>query len=74
MKWKKKFQYRKRYGLHAIIPASIFEGGYYRRFNTASGMDCMQYVWFLILKGAFTKFQYRKRYGLHAILSMTTSL
>ena len=35
------FQYRKRYGLHAIgglIPFELFEGG----FNTASGMDCMQ--------------------------------
>ena len=35
------FQYRKRYGLHAIgmgfsSPAMRF------RFNTASGMDCMQ--------------------------------
>ena len=36
------FQYRKRYGLHAICTlgsvATIF-----LRFNTASGMDCMQY-------------------------------
>ena len=35
------FQYRKRYGLHAMqmepIARAIYEG-----FNTASGMDCMQ--------------------------------
>ena len=35
-------------------------------FNTASGMDCMQ--WQRIIRGKpFTLFQYRKRYGLHAI-------
>ena len=36
------FQYRKRYGLHAIkiIGDSI---KFSKRFNTASGMDCMQY-------------------------------
>ena len=36
------FQYRKRYGLHAII-MMIKHVGTVRRFNTASGMDCMQY-------------------------------
>ena len=37
----KAFQYRKRYGLHAI---DVLRSGKfrYRRFNTASGMDCMQ--------------------------------
>ena len=59
------FQYRKRYGLHAIL--RICESCHFQsRFNTASGMDCMQlqcwpcpnkYFWF----------QYRKRYGLHAM-------
>ena len=37
-----RFQYRKRYGLHAINlppPISCVNSG----FNTASGMDCMQY-------------------------------
>ena len=36
------FQYRKRYGLHAIAPhaGARIETN---RFNTASGMDCMQY-------------------------------
>ena len=36
------FQYRKRYGLHAIQTTNAGEGGIIR-FNTASGMDCMQY-------------------------------
>ena len=85
----KLFQYRKRYGLHAIyerlpkkvhwrvsIPQAVWiacnkEGVLKMKkiinsFNTASGMDCMQYterksVWFSY------SFQYRKRYGLHAI-------
>ena len=36
------FQYRKRYGLHAIID-TVLACNYYREsFNTASGMDCMQ--------------------------------
>ena len=36
------FQYRKRYGLHAILVCvtAVYENGC---FNTASGMDCMQY-------------------------------
>ena len=36
------FQYRKRYGLHAmgtVYLSATFSG----RFNTASGMDCMQF-------------------------------
>ena len=37
------FQYRKRYGLHAIIPSFPFKGCFVS-FNTASGMDCMQYL------------------------------
>ena len=36
------FQYRKRYGLHAIMPSSE-KGSEKLSFNTASGMDCMQY-------------------------------
>ena len=38
---KSAFQYRKRYGLHAIID-SARDAGQWHRFNTASGMDCMQ--------------------------------
>ena len=38
------FQYRKRYGLHAISRPSS-RG--LRRFNTASGMDCMQSTFFV---------------------------
>ena len=36
------FQYRKRYGLHAI-PRSLRDGSQLGCFNTASGMDCMQF-------------------------------
>ena len=37
-------------------------------FNTASGMDCMQFIF--VSEGEIDhEFQYRKRYGLHAILS-----
>ena len=47
------FQYRKRYGLHAILPHDI-ERGIDVRFNTASGMDCMQFqVHFGFIKGGF---------------------
>ena len=59
------FQYRKRYGLHAI--QCSFKNGIHKKcFNTASGMDCMQ------LNSSshprwMQAFQYRKRYGLHAI-------
>ena len=61
------FQYRKRYGLHAIrfseygLPSR-------HRFNTASGMDCMQYKIYKPVNLTPHEFQYRKRYGLHAIL------
>ena len=61
------FQYRKRYGLHAMMDRWL-----QRRdslgFNTASGMDCMQF--YAAISKAFyaVQFQYRKRYGLHAIL------
>ena len=57
------FQYRKRYGLHAISRPSS-RG--LRRFNTASGMDCMQFDRKCPLE-RHDRFQYRKRYGLHAI-------
>ena len=36
------FQYRKRYGLHAIVSVASSKSSP-RSFNTASGMDCMQY-------------------------------
>ena len=36
------FQYRKRYGLHAIVRKDN-EYERVKSFNTASGMDCMQY-------------------------------
>ena len=36
-----RFQYRKRYGLHAICWLCWYQFPH-RRFNTASGMDCMQ--------------------------------
>ena len=35
------FQYRKRYGLHAMAPKEPWDCKT-ERFNTASGMDCMQ--------------------------------
>ena len=35
------FQYRKRYGLHAIMK-NVFMSEKNIGFNTASGMDCMQ--------------------------------
>ena len=38
-----------------------------RRFNTASGTDCMQSSWLLGRFASKQTFQYRKRYGLHAI-------
>ena len=60
------FQYRKRYGLHAMTSA-VKMASLFRRFNTASGMDCMQYVAEVLPHGGLVPFQYRKRYGLHAI-------
>ena len=41
------------------------------RFNTASGMDCMQFPFFFNNSFYRSSFQYRKRYGLHAIPSLT---
>ena len=38
-----KFQYRKRYGLHAICSISQ-QCSLMKSFNTASGMDCMQSI------------------------------
>ena len=40
-------------------------------FNTASGMDCMQFMKKRNYRRPSRPFQYRKRYGLHAILPMT---
>ena len=60
------FQYRKRYGLHAILKlefSEVDENG----FNTASGMDCMQCAAPTAADFKPVKFQYRKRYGLHAM-------
>ena len=61
------FQYRKRYGLHAIPQRKYFYLPRLR-FNTASGMDCMQLKKDL-QEVEEMEFQYRKRYGLHAICS-----
>ena len=59
------FQYRKRYGLHAIPQRKYFYLPRLR-FNTASGMDCMQLKKDL-QEVEEMEFQYRKRYGLHAM-------
>ena len=49
------FQYRKRYGLHAII--SLYCSSVTRfRFNTASGMDCMQSIRSAPPKGDMLRF------------------
>ena len=40
-------------------------------FNTASGMDCMQFSYMFSSLESCETFQYRKRYGLHAIPSLT---
>ena len=62
-----KFQYRKRYGLHAMMYRFLW--AILRLcFNTASGMDCMQWRLSYEIFRVWV-FQYRKRYGLHAILS-----
>ena len=66
-----KFQYRKRYGLHAICSISQ-QCSLMKSFNTASGMDCMQFIMNSTVDVMATVFQYRKRYGLHAILSPRT--
>ena len=66
------FQYRKRYGLHAI-KAELCPVVHPPSFNTASGMDCMQWDHSKRLpRLSLSWFQYRKRYGLHAILSPRT--
>ena len=59
-----KFQYRKRYGLHATHQSRPLIGNP-NSFNTASGMDCMQ-PHFAAWTDHYVSFQYRKRYGLHA--------
>ena len=62
------FQYRKRYGLHAISPVrQRTNDARERSFNTASGMDCMQWR-NPCRRFRDERFQYRKRYGLHAII------
>ena len=65
------FQYRKRYGLHAISSSSR-SSRILLSFNTASGMDCMQYHRHELFL-AEQRFQYRKRYGLHAIRTCAAS-
>ena len=69
-KWKKfVFQYRKRYGLHAI---RLFD-----EEPISRGVSIPQAVWIAcntprsMLWPPFLGFQYRKRYGLHAIPSLT---
>ena len=67
-RWRGTFQYRKRYGLHAI-GRTITRYRFLWGFNTASGMDCMQY--FETARAVLaSEFQYRKRYGLHAIRAL----
>ena len=61
------FQYRKRYGLHAIGFSHTLPIQIYGCFNTASGMDCMQFADYAMSGTHYFRFQYRKRYGLHAI-------
>ena len=51
------------------IACNIFQSAshsHFMSFNTASGMDCMQYQ-ISRLRPPQRKFQYRKRYGLHAM-------
>ena len=65
-----KFQYRKRYGLHAIVvrcsrTAQIALFQYRKRYGLHAicrWMSCLSWQ---------KRFQYRKRYGLHAIPSLT---
>ena len=65
------FQYRKRYGLHAMTMRTSSRILRSYSFNTASGMDCMQFVYInLTPHDLAIVFQYRKRYGLHAISSV----
>ena len=67
-----RFQYRKRYGLHAMVNATAF--------GTPSGFQYRKrYGLHAILKGDLTmkkkaQFQYRKRYGLHAIAGGSSQL
>ena len=65
------FQYRKRYGLHAIL--CCHQQGVLRRT-----VSIPQAVWIacnssngVVVLPRFAPFQYRKRYGLHAIPSLT---
>ena len=69
---KQVFQYRKRYGLHAILTKYAREISPFG-FNTASGMDCMQLKNVMIKHLGTIRFQYRKRYGLHAIFQPSTT-
>ena len=67
-----RFQYRKRYGLHAIMNNPSFD-------VMASIVSIPQAVWIACnpYLGSFRarriQFQYRKRYGLHAMASVTAS-
>ena len=66
------FQYRKRYGLHAIEGKRRFAGGNFEEVSIP------QAVWIACnsrilrsLRAWISRFQYRKRYGLHAINALT---
>ena len=63
------FQYRKRYGLHAICNA-----GYMVDLDEVSIPQAVWIAWNVANRLASLSknaFQYRKRYGLHAILGGT---
>ena len=65
------FQYRKRYGLHAmeyvrLTPFLNVEFQYRKRY----GLHAIELA--IVADDGFVMFQYRKRYGLHAILSPRT--
>ena len=60
------FQYRKRYELHAISGRRLKQASQ-SCFNTASGMNCMQWASHALVYDPSAMFQYRKRYELHAI-------
>ena len=61
------FQYRKRYGLHAINMGLISLYLRYKfQYRKRYGLHAIVYLSATI--GSFNEFQYRKRYGLHAII------
>ena len=65
------FQYRKRYGLHAITLRGVVKASSTRfQYRKRYGLHAMMFGFF---SGRLVRaFQYRKRYGLHAILSPRT--